>query len=101
MRLFTTNHERLPMVWVLLGLLFNAAGLYLGFEYSMAFVYMIVGWLCCVFGATVFVLQRQERPRSSTATRLSPKFISAGATVIMPAMQTGENGQATEQSAAE
>ena len=87
MRLFTTNHERLPMVWVLLGLLFNAAGLYLGFEYSMAFVYMIVGWLCCVFGATIFVLQRQERPRSSAATRLSPKFISAGATVRIPAVK--------------
>ena len=85
------------MVWFLLGLLFNAAGLYLGFEYSMAFVYMIVGWLCCVFGATIFVLQRQERPRSSAATRLSPKFISAGATVIMHAMPTGENVQATEQ----
>jgi hypothetical protein len=46
MRLITTIFERLPMVWFLLGLLFNAAGLYLGFEYTLAFVYMIVGGFC-------------------------------------------------------
>ncbi len=42
MGLFTTIFERHPMVWFLLGLLFNSAGLYLGFEYSLAFAYMIV-----------------------------------------------------------
>ena len=41
MQLTTIIFERIPIVWILLGLLFNAAGLYLGFEYSLAFGYMI------------------------------------------------------------
>ena len=98
MRLFTNIFERLPMVWFLVGLLFNAAGLYLGFEYSLAFGYMIVGWFCCAYGLALFVLRLRERPRTSAATRLSPKFISAGSTVIMPAMPNVENEQATGQS---
>ncbi len=101
MRLFTIIFERLPMVWILLGLLFNAAGLYLGFEYSLAFGYMIVGWFCCAYGLALFVFRLQERPRTTAATRLSPNFVSAGSTVVMPAMPNVENEQATEQSNAE
>ncbi len=101
MRLFTTIFERLPMVWFLLGLLFNSAGLYLGFEYSLAFVYMIVGWFCCAYGVVLFVFRLWERPRTSAATRLSPNFISAGSTVTMPAMPNVGNEQATGQSDAE
>ncbi len=96
MRIFTTDTERLPMVWFLLGLLFNAAGLFLGFDFSIAFGYMIVGWLCCAFGILIFVMQRMERPKKSAATRLSSKFISAGSTTIMPAMSNVEKEQATE-----
>ncbi len=101
MRLFTTVFERLPMVWFLLGLLFNATGLYLGFDYSLAFGYMIVGWFCCAYGVALFALRFRERPRTSAATRLSPNFISAGSTVMMPAIPSVENEQATEQSDAE
>ena len=96
MRIFTTVFEKLPMVWILLGLLFNAAGLLLGFEYSLAFGYMLVGVLCCAYGLAVFVLRLGERPNQSAATRLSPKFISAGSTVVMPAMPNVQNKQATE-----
>jgi hypothetical protein len=101
MRLFTTIFERHPMVWFLIGLLFNSAGLYLGFEYSLAFGYMIVGWFCCAYGSALFVLRLRERPRTSATTRLSPNFISAGSTVILPAMPNVENEQVTEQSDAE
>ena len=98
MRLFTNVFERHPMVWFLLGLLFNSAGLYLGFDNSLAFGLMIFGWFCYAYGIALFVLGRLDRPRTTMATRLSPKFISAGATVIMPAMPSVENAQATEQS---
>lgn len=91
MQLFKLNSERLPMVWFLLGLLFNAAGLFLGFEFSVAFGYMIVGWLCCAFGLVLFVLLLMEPKKKSAATRLSPGFISTGATVAMPAMSNPEN----------
>jgi len=71
MRLFKTNPERLPMVWFLLGLLFNAAGLFLGYEFSVAFGYIIVGLLCCAFGIVLFVLQLMEPRKKSAKTRLS------------------------------
>ena len=57
MQIFTIIFERLPMVWFLLGLLFNATGLYLGFEYSLAFGYMLVGWACCAYGLAILVLR--------------------------------------------
>ena len=101
MRLFTTIFERIPMVWFLLGLLFIATGLYLGFEYSLSFWYINVGLFCCAYGVILFVYRLRERPRTSAETRLSPNFISAGATVIMPAMPNVENEKATGQSDAE
>ncbi len=101
MNLFTTIFERLPMVWFLLGLLFNSTGLYLGFDYSLAFGYMLVGWFCCAYGLALLVSRFQERPRTSAATRLSPDFVQAGATVIMPLTQEVENAQAARQSNAE
>jgi len=82
------------MVWFLLGLMFVAAGLYLGFETSLTFAYLIVGCLCCVFGIALVVLQFLERPTRPSATSLSPKFISAGATVVMPVMPIADNEQA-------
>ena len=101
MKLLTTIFERLPMVWFLLGLLFNAVGLHLGFEFSLSFAYMIVGWFCCAYGLALFVFRLQERPRTTAATRLSPNFVSAGSTVVMPAMPNVENEQTAEQSGAE
>jgi len=101
MQLFTIVFERLPMLWFLLGLLFNAAGLYLGFEYSLAFGYMMVGWFCCAYGLALFVLQFRGRSTTSAATRLSPVFISAGSTVMMPAMPKVEREQLAERSATE
>jgi hypothetical protein len=98
MRLFKTNPERLPMVWFLLGLLFNAAGLFLGYEFSVAFGYIIVGLLCCAFGIVLFVMQLMEPKKQSAKTRLSSGFISAGTTAATPAMSSGESGQAPEQS---
>jgi len=80
--------ERVPMVWVLVGLLFISSGLYLGFDYSMSFVYMIVGLFCFAFGIALFGLRLSERPRTPTRTRLSPNFISAGASDVNPAPKT-------------
>jgi prepilin signal peptidase PulO-like enzyme (type II secretory pathway) len=101
MQSLTILFERLPMVWFLLGLLFNATGLYVGFDNSLSFAYMIVGWFCCAYGLALFVLRLRERPRTQAATRLSPNFVSAGETVIMPTMPTGEKELTTEQQDAE
>lgn len=96
MKLFTTIFERLPMVWFLLGLLFNATGLYLGFEYPLAFAYLLVGWFCCAYGLALFVIRFQERPRTSAAMRLSPEFMQDGDTGIMQVTPEPENKPATE-----
>ena len=98
MQIFTIIFERLPMVWFLLGLLFNATGLYLGFEYSLAFGYMLLGWACCAYGLAILVLRLLDNPKKSMATRLSPKFISVGSTDLMPAMPDVENKQVRERS---
>jgi len=93
---FTTRVDRLPMVLFLLGLLFIAGGLLVGFENSLAIAGMIFGVLCCVFGIVVFLLQLQESPKKSAATRLSPQFISTGTSVETPAIKNIEDEQATE-----
>lgn len=84
MQLFNIIFERLPMVWFLLGLLFNTLALYLGFENKLSFVYWAVGWSCCVYGLAIYFLQQRERPLQSEKTRLSRNFISVGATTVAP-----------------
>jgi hypothetical protein len=84
MRLTTDIFERLPQVWVLVGLLIIATGLYLGFDYSLVFVYLGVGIISFVYGLVLFALLLIERPRKSKAKPLSRDFISIGTTVDMP-----------------
>ena len=81
---FSIVQERVPLVWILVGLLFNATGLYLGFEFGLTFVYMIVGWFCCAFGIALLIFQLREKPKATARTRLSPNFISAGSEQAFP-----------------
>ena len=101
MQLFNIVFERMPMVWFLLGLLFNALALYIGFDASMFFVYMLLGWGCCIYGLALFVLQRMEKPKQSEKTKLSPNFISAGDTTAMTAIPKEEPQAAADQSEAQ
>jgi len=101
MQLFNIISERLPMVWFLLGLLFNALALYMGIESSLFFVYLIVGWACCALGLAIFFLQLQERPKQAAKTRLSPNFISAGDATMMPAGSTSDQERVPEKSETE
>jgi len=73
-------------MWFLLGLLFIATGLYLGFEFSFSFVYVLVGFFCCVFGAALFTLRLVERPRTLAAaeSRKPIHFDSADAIQAVP-----------------
>ncbi len=92
----TIVQERVPLVWVLVGLLFQSTGVYMGFDNGLTFVYMIVGMFCFVFGLVLFALRLRERPRTPEKTRLSPNFISAGATPVFPAPEN-DNSQDTAQ----
>ena len=97
MQVFNIVFERLPMVWFLLGLLFNALALWIGFDASMFFVYMILGWGCCIYGLALLVLQRMDKPKQSAKTKLSPNFISAGATTMMPVVPKEEREAAANE----
>ena len=62
-------YERIPQFWFLLGLLFIATGLYLGFEFAPSFWYIAIGSFCCAYSAAIFVLRISERPRAQPATK--------------------------------
>lgn len=85
MRFKTEFLERAPLLWLLLGLLMFSGGLYLGFDHALTFVYMLVGLFCSLYGPLLYVFKVRERGTRSSARPLSRDFISAGATVIMPA----------------
>jgi len=95
MHVFKIILERIPMVWFLLGLLFIAGGLYLGFDRSFSFVYIFVGLFCSLYGLVLFLFQLRERPRYSAPRPLSPNFISAGSTVVTPVAEKIEDQQET------
>ncbi len=95
MNLISDIIERLPQVWVLLGLLFITGGLYLGFDSSLVFVYLTVGTICFLYGALLFVFMQREGRGRSNPRPLSRDFISAGATVIMPASEVEQEPTAS------
>ena len=75
----TPIYERVPQFWFLMGLLFIANGLYLGFEFVASFGYVAVGAICSLFGigiAAMRIKHRRENPspqqdaagRSATAS---------------------------------
>ncbi|MFQ5981789.1 MAG: hypothetical protein ACE5KS_00295 [Woeseiaceae bacterium] len=57
----TPIYERIPQFWFLLGLLFFATGLYLGFEFELAFWYVAVGFACAVYGIGIFLARLRHR----------------------------------------
>ena len=90
MKLVSDIFERLPQVWVLVGLLFIATGLYLGFDYSFVFVYLGIGAICFLYGLVLFALLLIERPGKANARPLSRDFISIGSAAMTPAPQADQ-----------
>lgn len=64
----TPVQERLPMFWLLLGLLFIATGIFLGFDYSATFIYLAIGIICLFWSFCLIVL----RPRKPEYTWTEP-----------------------------
>ena len=63
----TTIYERIPQFWLLMGLMFFAFGLYLGFEYQLIFAYLALGALCIARSIWVFLSRRTFREKSFDA----------------------------------
>jgi hypothetical protein len=57
----TPIYERVPQFWLLLGLLFMTSGTYLGFDYSLSFVYFGVGFVCCIWSLWTFSMRLTAR----------------------------------------
>jgi len=57
----TPVYERLPQFWLLLGLLFMSCGTYLGFDFSLSFLYFGVGFVCCLWSLWVFSMRLRSR----------------------------------------
>ena len=57
----TPLYERVPQFWFLLGLLFVACGLLLGFEFVLSFWYIAIGFTCCAVGAGTLLLRLRNR----------------------------------------
>lgn len=96
MKLVSDIFERLPQVWVLVGLLIISSGLYLGFDYSLIFVYLGVGILCFVYGVALYVMLLLEGPKKSNARPLSRNFISAGAPVAMTSSSVEQESSSSQ-----
>lgn len=97
MRIRADIFERAPMVWLLLGLLLISGGLYLGFERKLAFVYMLVGIFCALYGPLLYFFKKREQPKHASSERtLSRDFISVGSTVAMPVREASETAAKEE-----
>lgn len=63
----TPIYERAPLFSLLLGLLFVSAGIYMGFESTMAFVYIGAGFFCISWSARVVIMRSKSRHYSPPA----------------------------------
>ena len=75
-------YERIPQFWFLLGLLFIATGIYLGFEFALSFLYIAVGLSCCSYGVGIFLVRLRSRQAPQTAVQAN---VPAEAVQVEPA----------------
>ena len=64
-------YERLPIFWIVLGLLFIAGGLYIGLEFSPALGYITVGIACFFAGVTVAGIRAKYRRDKAAGSNVS------------------------------
>ena len=72
----TPIYERIPQFWFLLGLLFVAAGLYLGLDYALAFGYAVIGVACCGYGIGIAVMRSRYRNNAVADTGAATEAVA-------------------------
>lgn len=60
----TPVYEKIPQFWLLIGLLFVALGLYIGFEFELIFYYLALGVVCVIRSLWIHVLRRRFRGKT-------------------------------------
>jgi len=58
-------YERMPIIWLLLGLLFLAGSLYIGLGDMIIRTYVAIGFACIAFGAMILFIRSKHRQNSS------------------------------------
>ena len=54
-------YERIPQFWFLLGLLFISIGVFVGIDFPLFFLYIIVGFVCCNYGIGIYMIRQFHR----------------------------------------
>ena len=81
----TPVYERLPQFFLLLGLLFVSNGLYVGFEFAIAFVYIGFGIWCSTYGVGIFIVRMVRRSQPATADAANDSEIEESVAAANPA----------------
>jgi hypothetical protein len=64
----TPLYQRAPQFWLLLGLLFISSGVYMGFDTTMAFVCISVGFFCLAWSGGIIFMRSRNRYDAPPAT---------------------------------
>jgi len=57
----TPIYERMPPLWIVLGLLFFAYGLYIGLDLSASFGAIIMGLICWAYAVAIAIVRHRYR----------------------------------------
>ena len=67
----TKLYERMPLWWILVGLVFMLSALYLGLDYGPAYGYLGLGVGCSVFGLMITLWRSQHRNDKAASNQSS------------------------------
>ncbi|HNP63383.1 MAG TPA: hypothetical protein PKH39_05565 [Woeseiaceae bacterium] len=73
----TKLYERLPLWWIVVGLVFMLSALYLGLDYGAAYGYLALGVACSVFGLLITLWRVNHRNSNATDNQSSPDDTAA------------------------
>jgi hypothetical protein len=93
----TPVYERIPQFWLLLGLLFMSSGTYLGFDYSLSFVYFGVGFACCIWSLWIFAMRLRNREEVKDQQRLVRRVQARQDLRASQQLQVSQQEQASQQ----
>lgn len=68
----TPVYERVPHFWFLVGLMFFAFGLYIGFGFKLIFAYLVLGALCIARSVWIVHARRRYRAARSPGIEAGP-----------------------------
>ena len=61
----TPIYERTPQLWLLMAALFVVLALYIGFDYTLTYFYVLLGVICGVRGVHILQMRKTYRRANS------------------------------------